>query len=293
MFYVSFVDQAGRPLRREDWEIRTIATLRRAGDNTDEANYTRSYALPLGVALGSRLDRGEEWVAGGTSNVGTKGKTVDNDTMIRNADQSIFCFKMPELWDDDSPNYGMSKRGQWTSLDADDADDTMVSGARGWYIPLKTANASYDAEYVTTRPEMINGKLYIATFQEKFDDGGNALCDTGQKNGLARLYTLSVDTGGAATWDRGKYLDFKGIKITGFTYSEKGKDTLFVHYVRLNGNDASVSISDVTSEEDNISEADPNTLEITELSGNGGEAEDEDELTSNDQVVNYWRYITE
>jgi hypothetical protein len=294
MFYVSFVDQAGRPLRREDWKIRAIATLRKPGDSVKD-NYTRSYALPLGVALGSRLNRGEEWVAGGTSNVGTKGKTVNNDTMIRNEDQSIFCFKMPELWYSASPNYGISKRGQWTSIDADDPDDVMALDARGWYIPLKTANASYDAEYVTTRPEMINGKLYIATFQEeKFAYNGNAPCDTGQKNGLARLYTLSVDTGRAATWDRGKYLDFKGIKITGFTRSEKGKkETLRVHYARLNGSNASASISDVTSKEGNISEAGPNTLEITELSGNGGEYGDWADLASNDQVVNYWRYITE
>jgi hypothetical protein len=294
MFYVSFVDHGtGEPLDRDDWEIRTIATLRKSGDDPKD-----SYALPLGVALGSRVDRGEEWIAGGTSNVGTKGKTLTNDTMVRNKEQMIFCFKMPEMADsgtitDPNPNYGISKRGaDWTSISADDANNAIEQNKRGWYIPLEKGDAAYEDEYVTTRPEMINGKLYVATFRElKFDTGGGA-CDTGQKNGLARFYALEADTGRAAVWRDGdkKYLDFQGLKITGFTHSEMGKkDTLLIHFERLNIADANNSINEATSEEDKLAKSDlANTLELIEL-GSGGAGTTN--IISNDQVVNYWRYI--
>jgi hypothetical protein len=199
------------------------------------------------------------------------------------------------MWNSASPNYGISKRAEWTSIEAGVPDSVMDPEDRGWYIPLRdldSEKATYEPEYVTTRPEMINGKLYVATFQEiKYEKSG-AACDTGQKNGLARLYTVGMDTGKAALWNSGKYLTFKGIKITGFTRSEKGKrETLLVHYTLLNTTDAAASIRDedngVTSKE-NITESGlPNTLEITELGSSGTTIN----VTSNDQVVNYWRFI--
>ncbi|MDR1580987.1 MAG: hypothetical protein LBS35_11570, partial [Synergistaceae bacterium] len=238
------------------------------------------------------VDRGDKWVAGGTSNVGTKGKTEEKDTMIRNKDQVIFSFKLPELADSESSNYGKTRRNEWTSVDAADGDSSINSGDRGWYIPLRKPYARFEDEYVTTVPIMINGKLYAATFQEEKIESGNAACDSGQKNGVTRLYVVGLDTGRAATWSEGhdKYLEFKGLKITGFTHSKEGKkETLLVHYERLSPAEASASIGAATSAEDSLSESDlPNTLEITELGGSDTEGP---LIAPNDQIVNYWRYI--
>jgi hypothetical protein len=302
IFYVTFVDYATQePLPREDWEIRTVATLRKSGDDP-----TDSYALPLGVVAGSRVDRGDKWVAGGTSNVGTRGKAADKDTMIRNEEQLIFSFKLPEMANEGAANYGMTRRSDWThvsrasadDIDDDDIDYDDINGADsidpdddGWYIKLKEGDSHYEDEYVTTAPMMINGKLYVATFQELKYETGESACDTGQKNGVARLYTVALDTGGAAMWGDGKskFLVFKGMKITGFTHSEQGKkETLLVHYERLNVEESASYIKNRTDNEDALSESDlPNTLEITELGGSGITAN----VTSNDQVVNYWRFI--
>ncbi|MDR0653342.1 MAG: hypothetical protein LBG12_08555, partial [Synergistaceae bacterium] len=287
IFYVSFVDYAtDQHLSRDDWNIRTIATLRKTSSVS-----TDCYALPLGVVAGSRVDRSDKWVAGGTSNVGTKGKTQDNDTMMRNEDQLIFSFKLPEMKDSDSENYGMTRRSEWTSLGAGDGNSCIEQGARGWYIPLEKKSASYGEEYVTTAPVMINGKLYIATFQEKRYTDGAAPCESEQKNGRARLYAVGMDTGMAATWAGGdsKYLEFRGIKITGLTHSEKGKkDTLLVHYEMLDAVEAASSVNDNTTAEDSLKKSPlPNTLVITELGGSARTTN----VISNDQVVNYWRYI--
>ncbi|MDR1019380.1 MAG: hypothetical protein LBL73_01360 [Synergistaceae bacterium] len=287
IFYVSFVDYStGQSLGREDWEIRTIATLRASGDDP-----TDSYALPLGVVAGSRIDRSDKWVAGGTSNVGTKGKTDSIDTMIHNKDQLIFSFKLPEMADKDSPDYGMTRRREWTSLSAADGGDGIDPGDKGWYIELERAGASYNDEYVTTAPLMLNGKLYIATFQEMKYESGSAACDTGQKNGRARLYTVAMDTGRAGMWNGGndKYLQFDGIKITGFTHSEKGqKETLIATYELLNIADAASSIHDAVESEESVSSLEGmNALLLTNVGGSVRTTS----VTSNDQVVNYWRFL--
>ncbi|MDR1134034.1 MAG: hypothetical protein LBL05_07700, partial [Synergistaceae bacterium] len=290
IFYVSFVNYAtDEPLGREQWNIRTIATLRASGDNP-----TDSYALPLGVVAGSRIDRSDKWVAGGTSNVGTKGKMDDFNPMIPNKDQLIFSFKLPEMADDESPNYGMTRRSEWTRVKADDEDagaDGIALGDKGWYIQLKRTDGTYNDEYVTTAPLMLNGKLYIATFQEKKVESGPSLCDTGQKNGRARLYVLAMDTGMAGMWNGGhsKYLQFDGIKITGFTHSEKGqKETIIATYELLNGADATTTINNAVANEESVkSLATLNALLLTDVGGSVRTTT----VISNDQVVNYWRYL--
>jgi hypothetical protein len=295
IFFVSFTDpETDRPLPRSSWQIRTVASLRKSGDNLID-----SYSIPAGVVAGSRMDRaGVVWIAGGTSNVGGRGHSDAFDAMIRNKEQMIFCFKMPELRE---PTDGMTYRdgrggdnpGLWTSLDADDAKSEMnaSNGDEGWYIPLRKATAGYNAEYVTTRPIMFGGNLYAATFREKvIDSESDKLCESGEVLGESRLYAIEMDSGKAGMWDGGekKYLTFDGIKITGFTTSMTGRPTLFITYNILDRAAANLSINSATDGEKYLSRSEGDldfmSLTLTDKSDNPPP------ITSNDGVINYWRY---
>jgi hypothetical protein len=291
IFYVSFVDHKTKlPLPRKDWDIRTIATLRRNSDAPDAG-----YSLPLGVVAGSRYDKSDKWVAGGTSNVGTKGDTDENDAMIRNNEQLIFSFKMPEMADHTADNYGMTKRSDWTrvyaDLDKDGGGSGIDEGRYGWYLKLLEKDASYFEEYVTAQPVMFNGILFAATFREEDLSVSNGLCDTGKVLGKSRLYALMMDTGKAGVWDgkKDKYIEFEGLKITGFTLSEMGgAPSLLVTYEILDIAAANASLNDADAQEMSITRSEGDldfmtiTLETSSVTLN---------VSSNDQIVNYWRFI--
>jgi hypothetical protein len=295
IFLVSFVDPGDndKPLPRGGWRIRTIASLRKSGDAA-----TDSYSIPAGVVAGARTDKSEIWVGGGTSNVGTRGHSDEFDARIKNKEQMIFCFKLPDL---SEPTPGMTYRGGgngrpgvWTGLDADDADSEMDSDNEddGWYIPLRPEEPGYNAEYVTTRPVMFGGNLYVATFREKvIDSGDSSLCENGNVQGESRLYTVEMDSGRAGMWDDGnkKYLTFRGLKITGFTTSSTGdSEVLIITYEILSKADADADLKQADDDEDSISrsEGDLDFLSVKMMSKSGTTSP----ITSNDGVINYWRY---
>jgi hypothetical protein len=204
----------------------------------------------------------------------------------------IFSFVMPDLKDGE-----MAKRADWTRIDADVGNATAASGVDGWYIPLRGASAGQlGDEYVTARPVLFGGSVYVATFQEDLISAG----DTGEcvQSGLAgtsRLYALSLETGGSSMWGGDspkKYLEFDGIKIVSFTVSEKGENsTLVAAYQVLDQGLANTDINNYTKgeeKEETLSKVDGlDALVVRMSSGGGGRSK----VTSNDVVVNYWRFV--
>jgi hypothetical protein len=245
------------------------------------------------------------WIAGGTGNV-TKCdefKVVannvpqvsalglaDGEQHIYNKSQMIFAFEMPDV-----KNGEMTTRDRWTELDADPfggMDPKIADGDEGWYIPLQIATSSYHDEYTTTRPVLFQGMLFVATFREaKISLSDPGACESTNINGTTRLYALLLDSGQSVLWgDAGrKYLEFDGIKITGFTLSKSG-DTpvLLVSYQELDKAAAEQDITTNTGNEESLSKVDGmNALAIMLPTGSGFRTN----VTSNDGVVNYWRFI--
>jgi hypothetical protein len=243
-------------------------------------------------------------VAGGTSDVGTRGRTahedgaVSDDARIKNKEQMIFSFEMPDL-KDGSPGLTFREGGHgrhgWTSL-SDGSEGSILPASidtnnndDGWYILLKNDDADYKAEYCTTEPISYGGILYFATFREqKIQAGTTSLCDTGKIDGQSRLWALGMDTGAATRWGDGdsKSLKFDGIKITGFTQSlSGGTPAIVVTYEVMDVSSAESGINTNVSNEDNLSRVSGmDAMVIKTPSAGGGRTP----VTSNDQVVDYW-----
>jgi hypothetical protein len=285
VFYVNFEDMDGLPLTPDRWKIRTVASLRAKGDGLSD-----NYSIPSGVIGGSSVGRpGSLWLAGGTADVVRRDPVPGDDTSMRlvNKSQMIFAFLMPDL-----TSGRMTSRETWSVLDPDQGRSGIKDNAEGWYIPLRTAGKhQYGAEYVTARPVFYGRNMYVATFREhlmNINSGG--ACPSGTLMGDSRLYVLSLETGESALWGDGdsKYLDFEGVRISGFTLSEKGNvSTLIVSYQVLDKDAAKNSLNNnIMNERDNLSKADGMDALVIKMP-------DTDEsiplVTSNDAVVNYWR----
>jgi hypothetical protein len=280
IFYVSFIDtdtDTEPPLDWDEWKIRAIASLRKSGDPA-----TASYSIPSGVVGGTRTDRSDEiWIGGGTASVGVKG----SDEKLDNNEQMIFCFKMPDLRSGET-----SPRSRWTGLLADAASSGIADGDEGWYITLQQPGAGYGDEYVTTQPVMFGGNLYAGTFRETTVGLAPGACDAGRLAGKSRLYAVGWETGEAGLWSdkEDKYIEFDGIRLAGFTLSEKGKTkTLLVTYDVLDQVAADSSIGENVAGQDALSKvAGMNALSIVLL----GADDPPTPVVSNDSVVNYWLY---
>jgi hypothetical protein len=85
-----------------------------------------------------------------------------------------------------------------------------------------------------------------------------------------------------------KYLVFEGLKFTGFTELDNGD--LLVQYHNLNRNSpvADESIDSNVAKEDALSRVPNMDALIIHMPGSGG---GKSNVTSNDGVVNYWRYL--
>jgi Tfp pilus tip-associated adhesin PilY1 len=257
IFRVRMESESGAPLKPEDWTIETAATLQKEAD-IDKS--TASYALSGGMAAGSDGADGWQnmWIAGGTADV--PAPVVDGEGVIKNEKQMIFSFKMGESL--------QVRDKDWKELKASSEtndDPTLALGAAdgksGWYIPLfdppEPNQKKLMPEYVTTKPVLYNGILFIGTFLgQKLDvSESDKLCVTGSVTGKSRLYAIDMRTGGARLWSEGaKYIELTGVKIAGLTLSEKGKRrNLLATYTNLPGGD-----EDPTSE---ISEMDKKRIE--------------------------------
>jgi hypothetical protein len=153
-----------------------------------------------------------------------------------------------------SGNNVFRKEGDFVSLDPDvkanipedvyNPGDTSHPG--GWYIPLHEDAANNFAEYVSAKPVIINGTLYVSTFiqQNKAAADDSSICVTERSaDGNSRLFAVDVATGAANTWDpdpqignkRPKYIELEGVKIVSMTNMMKGgKNRLLINLDILN-----------------------------------------------------------
>jgi hypothetical protein len=227
IFYVTFEDpETKAPYDSPDkWNIYPIASLRGSGDNT-----TAGYSIPLGLATGG--SSGTQYMSGGTANAlradPPKTDSPDEDTQhLLNKSQMIFAFAMPNIAAVPAEGGKMSIRDEWARLNAEnDTVSTTGELEKGWYIPLQGDDAAYHEEYVTTRPVISGGNMYVATFmQERIDAASPGICGTGGSfMGKSRLYAISLESGGAVLWgDRTrKYIELDGVKIVSATETGSG-----------------------------------------------------------------------
>ncbi|MDR1510576.1 MAG: hypothetical protein LBS53_13165 [Synergistaceae bacterium] len=281
VFYISFEDpETGTPYESWDqWKIYAVASLRGAGDAA-----TDSYSIPWGLMGGSRGGSSKLWVGGGTADALLANPPDRDRQNLPNKSQMIFAFVMPDLVEGEK-----SLRSGWTEINAEVGGAKVAANGKGWYIPLQKGNEGDKDEYVTTRPVLFGGNMYIATFMERKIDTKPGMCATDKLNGSSRLYAISLETGESVLWNDGntKYLQFDGIRITSFTISEKGSDTLVAAYQVLDQKSANSDISEHVSKEELLSKVgDLDALVIKMLEGGGGGSG----ITSNDSMVNYWRY---
>ena len=265
-------------LAPEDWKLKTVATLRGNGEVGTEC-----YASPYAVAVGHRYNETQLWVAGATANVGTRDNEsgVDN-ALMRNVFQMLYSFKLPA--DDGS----ITKRPDWTQLDAENPNSAIADTADGWFTPLQGETLTHGEEYSSTQPALLGNHLYFATFiPKKMETVVYTDCGSGRAEGKARLYAVDMGTGANARWTGGKkYIELGGLKIAGFTHSVEGnKQSLILTYDVLNQAEADASIQQALDEE-GVYElgGDLNAL-VIELVGGGNKNPD---VVSGDAQMTYW-----
>jgi Tfp pilus tip-associated adhesin PilY1 len=114
----------------------------------------------------------------------------------------------------------------------------------GWYMPLSVGAQGKFREYVSAKPAIVNGRLFIATFIQKATNPDEMdICNAVRTlYGESRLYALDMKTGAANLWAnpkdgrRMKYAAFAGIKLTGITRARiGGKDSLLLTADSLSG----------------------------------------------------------
>jgi hypothetical protein len=221
----------------------------------------------------------------------------------------IFAFVMPDITDGngDVNDEGskVSVRGSWAKLSAelDEKGSDIVSNAEGlthgWYIPLHAASpdSNYLDEYVTIRPILSGGNMYIATFMQKritnIDDP-SATCDEtgGSFTGNSRLYAISLENGRGLWDDNEKYREYEDVKIVNAT--DMGDSIAFGVEV------LDPAALDPNNTGDKYLVNDDETLILTKLEKkpNGRETSDGDEESSNanglpsgnESIINYWLY---
>jgi hypothetical protein len=304
IFYVTFEDpETNAPYDSwDDWKIYTVASLRGSGDAS-----TDSYSIPWGLVAGG--SSGGLYVSGGTANAVRADPTNDGNQHLFNKSQMIFAFAMPDIAA--APNEGgkKSERGDWAQLSADVSNDVLSAEEEakrknnGWYIPLREAdnNANgYLEEYVTTRPVLSGGNLYVATFmQERIDTTSAGSCETGSSlMGKSRLYVISLETGSSALSDSDKkYHELDGVKIV--NVMEIG-DKIALRAAEL---DAEAVKNNEISKKISITQMGEGDMGVNLMSLEkdllNDDDEDEDEelsdgdspnVTPNDTIINYWLY---
>ncbi|MDR2779836.1 MAG: hypothetical protein LBB28_01790, partial [Synergistaceae bacterium] len=192
-----------------------------------------SYAIPHGVTA-LRKD-GAVWLTAGTSDVLVARSKANPEGKLRNASQMIFSFK--------------TEKSQTRVYTRDDLKVLQAAGTDiynpqdkeyGWMINLAPERRGESAEYVSAKPLVSGGVIYVPTFVEKKINvtDPDMLCDISPRTyGEARLYALRADSG-APYWDAsvGRFSSITGIKITGFSSSSQGgKKSIVATYDNLTG----------------------------------------------------------
>jgi hypothetical protein len=272
------------PANPSDWKLRTVATLQK---NLSEAKISQhNYSIPHGVVLnksGSTV-----WVAGGTSDVSIKKKFPGDTGILSNNLQMIFSFKTNDA------RMEPLARGDLHQIDRTSPDSVMPPDGKGWFIPLEVNRHDF-AEYVSAKPTLVNGILFVPTFtMTKLDiKEADDLCKTSTKgvDGFSRLYALDIENGGAKLWTSGvsdkkaKYIQIDGIKLTGLTNVKgnkrgDGKATLLATFENLSGG----GLNDMGQENANFVKG-LNAIEVTPPAGKGNI---NDNLNPGQTMPLYW-----
>jgi hypothetical protein len=296
IFYITFENpETNSPYDSwDDWKIYTVASLRGQGDDP-----TDSYSNPWGLMGGSRRGSSNLWVGGGTANAARADPPDDDTQHLYNKSQMIFAFLMPNITDGKISVRGGMNRGtiegavDWAELSTENNTVSNTEGLKkGWYIPLQKEDSQYNEEYVTMRPILFGGNLYVATFmQEKISTGSSGACDTSTFMGKARLYAISLEGGRSVLWNDGdtKYLEFDGIKFVNATVSEKGDTVTAVFgFRRMHKERSDSDIRRHTGNKKNggLSEVKGLDALVLRLTSGGGNSP----VVSNDSMINYWLY---
>jgi hypothetical protein len=294
IFRIDMEDDEGKPLPKSGWGIKTIATLRSVDDIA--SGNPKSYSMPHGVVLANH--KGYTWLAGGNADIQViKEKTEDyEEGYIRNDKQMIFAFRTGK---GQSAPY---TRDKFKAI-GDDPDSSYQAAAdtayEGWHLPLRGADVTHFREYVSTKPVLIGGTLYVATFigkdKQKVED--SSVCSTTRLyDGDSRLFAIDVTTGLGNTWngDAGKipkYVEFKGTKIVSLTDMEAGgRNKLLIDFDILNevnNNIAQIKaeqpkLRNVLSAEDNKPVPNMATVDENVSGGAGGK------FPPGIRLLNYW-----
>jgi hypothetical protein len=183
-------------------------------------------------------------------------------------------------------------RADWKKLEISSLFDEELALAPtdnepGWYMPLDPGDAGGGKypEYVTTKPIVVGGTLYVSTFLgSKIDvENGEDLCGTGTITGDSRIYAVDLGSGAANKWESGgKYLTLENAKITGLTHTELGnKDRVLVTYNKLSAENNLDGLGDKS-----VSRVKDDALDMLAIDasyGGGGI-----NMPSGSNVINYW-----
>jgi Tfp pilus tip-associated adhesin PilY1 len=199
------------------WKIKTVATLQ---DNLPSGRLSgRNRAFPHGAALDK--DGPYVWIAGGTSNIISKKRNINDQGILSNDMQMIFAFKSS---DRDTAPLARSDL-QELAKSSPDGDAVMSPDGKGWYIKLDRVHG-FD-EYVSAKPLLINGTLLVPTFTTTKADTANItdICQASERSvsGYSRIYALNMRDGAAALWigrspdKKIKYIQLEDVRIIGLT----------------------------------------------------------------------------
>jgi hypothetical protein len=229
-------DKTITPISPNEWELKTLATLQ--SNNDLSAGSENSYAIPYGVTVLKKDDA--VWLSGGTSDILIARTSENPEGKVRNASQMIFSVKT------EGSQTSVRTRDDLKTLQAN-GNDVLAPGDKehGWKINLAPARRGESAEYVSAKPLVAGGVMYIPTFVEKKINVTNpdVLCTMSVRTyGEARLYAVNVETG-APHWNKsaGRFSTIDGIKITGFSSTiQGGKRRIVATYDNLTGREPDI-----------------------------------------------------
>jgi hypothetical protein len=159
---------------------------------------------------------------------------------LRNASQMIFSFKT------DKSQTSVYTRNDLKVLKAVGSDTyNPQDKEHGWVINLAPARGNEAAEYVSAKPLVTGGVLYVPTFVEKKINvtDPDILCNISPRTyGETRLYAVYANSG-APYWGGtvGRFSAIAGMKITGFSsFIQGGKRRIVATYDNLTGNEPEI-----------------------------------------------------
>jgi Tfp pilus tip-associated adhesin PilY1 len=184
------------------WTIKTLATLQ---EDADKDSSDKSYSIPDGVVVTMENGGDSLWIAGGTSDTfARKGKDDPNDAgVIANERQMIFSFA-PNLKTDAKPLTRDDLKEIKTESQGGSGGITAGGGEeRGWRIMLKGRGQNNGIEYVSAKPLLVNGVLFVATFIPKvIATSDSSLCAAERAvAGDARIYAVDIRSGKPGYWE--------------------------------------------------------------------------------------------